>query len=86
MNRHQPGGVGDGAATAQLGDLQRPRPKVEVVGVGVEVVGPGAGAVWEALPIGDRRAVLDALVMVTILPTGRRFESFDPDSVRIEWR
>lgn len=47
-------------------------------------------AVWSGLSLEKRRAVVDALVKVTILP-GRRGRKvgghyFDPASVRIEWR
>jgi site-specific DNA recombinase len=45
---------------------------------------PGAGQVWERLDLGRRRAVLRALVDVTLLPT-RRGRGFDPNSVRFTW-
>lgn len=51
---------------------------------------PDPGTVWAGLDVGRRRAVLDALMTVTVLPRtgkwgpdGRRF---DPDGVRIEWK
>lgn len=53
------------------------------------MVCPDAGALWDAAGVEVRRAVLAALVVVTILPTGRRGGAprpFDPDLVRIEWR
>jgi site-specific DNA recombinase len=40
-------------------------------------------AKWAALPLDRRRAVVDALMTVTILPTGRG-RGFDRDSVRVE--
>lgn len=47
-------------------------------------------AMWATLDIGRRRAVLDALMTVTVLPrTGKRGpngQRFDPDGVRIEWK
>jgi hypothetical protein len=87
----------DQISTETLGDLERrTQPKIaeaekrarpvwlpDVVG---DVAGPDAALRWEATPIGDRRAVLDALLTVTILPTERRFQPFDPASVRVEWR
>lgn len=45
---------------------------------------------WEARSVGSRRAVVRALMMITILPTrpGRKPGGlyFDPASVRIDWR
>jgi site-specific DNA recombinase len=47
-------------------------------------------AAWEATTVSRRKAVVDTLMVVTLLPTprGRRPGGayFDPDSVRIEWR
>jgi site-specific DNA recombinase len=51
-----------------------------------DVAGPDAASRWATTPIGDRRAILDALLTVTILPTERRFQPFDPASVQVEWR
>lgn len=41
-------------------------------------------AVWAGLDIGRRRAVLDCLMTVTVLPITRPGPGFDPDTVRIE--
>ncbi len=41
-------------------------------------------AVWAGLEIGRRRAVLDRLMTVTVLPITRPGPGFDPDTVRIE--
>lgn len=47
-------------------------------------------AAWEAATVSRRKAVVDTLMVVTLLPAprGRRPGGgyFDPDSVRIEWR
>lgn len=51
-----------------------------------QVAGPDAAQRWAALSITDRRAVLDALLEVTIMPTDRRFQALDPSSVRVRWR
>jgi DNA invertase Pin-like site-specific DNA recombinase len=41
----------------------------------------------EGLPLGQRRAVLDALMTVTVLPAPRRrFYHFDPSYVHIDWK
>jgi site-specific DNA recombinase len=51
-----------------------------------EVAGEQASHRWAAIPITARRAILDVLMEVTILPTERRFQPFDPHSVRIDWK
>jgi site-specific DNA recombinase len=42
-------------------------------------------AAWEALPIRDRKRIVDILMSVTILPAGRGVR-FSPEQVRVEWR
>jgi DNA invertase Pin-like site-specific DNA recombinase len=51
------------------------RPLVEAIDV---------RAAWEALARDRQRAVIDAMVTVTLLPVGRGRRSFDTNSVRIE--
>lgn len=53
-----------------------------------DLIGADASARWALLSTSTRRAVVRALVTVTLLPTGRRgrFSAFDPTSVRIDWR
>ena len=43
-------------------------------------------ATWEALDLDRRRAAVDTLMAVTLLPPGRGARTFDPETVRIEWR
>jgi len=38
-----------------------------------------------ALPLASKRALIDLLMVVTVLPVGAG-KRFDPASVRIEWR
>lgn len=57
-----------------------------VPGAVAELAGPGAAARWSAASIEVRRAVLDALMVVTIMPVGRASVRFDPSAVRIDWR
>jgi site-specific DNA recombinase len=45
---------------------------------------PDPAALWAGLDIGRRRAVLDTLMTVTVLPVIRPGSRFDPDTVRIE--
>ena len=45
-----------------------------------------AAARWADTPIKGKRAILDALLVVTILPVGRGSRVFDPASVRVERR
>lgn len=42
-------------------------------------------AMWEALDVDRRRAVIDALMGVRILPTGRGARTFKPETVAINW-
>ncbi|MDZ8202078.1 recombinase family protein [Microbacterium sp. SSW1-59] len=53
--------------------------------VPAELVGPNARQVWDGLSMDVKRAVLDTLVTVTILPSGSG-KAFDPDSVRVAWK
>lgn len=46
----------------------------------------GVAAAWERLSVVERRQVVDLLVEVTLLPTGRTGKIFDPDSVQIDWK
>jgi hypothetical protein len=57
------------------------------------LIGDPAG-VWEGLGLDQRRAVVDALMSITILPTRKGRPAgwrpgqpyFDPDTIRVEWR
>jgi hypothetical protein len=40
---------------------------------------------WEAMPLGSKRTVVDALMTVTVLPA-RHGRGFDRDAVKIEWK
>ncbi|WP_346923070.1 recombinase family protein [Glutamicibacter creatinolyticus] len=53
--------------------------------VPAELIGANARQVWDGLSMDVKRAVLDALVAVTILPSGSG-KAFDPDTVRITWK
>ncbi len=44
------------------------------------------GAVWTALSLAQKRAILEALCDVTVLPTTPTTRGFDPDGVRIDWK
>jgi site-specific DNA recombinase len=43
-------------------------------------------AAWDALNLDRRRAAIDTLMFVTLLPPGRGARIFNPETVRIEWR
>lgn len=51
-----------------------------------DVAGPDAERRWKLLPIGERRAILAALLEVTILPAGRGSWRFDPDLIQRRWK
>jgi site-specific DNA recombinase len=48
--------------------------------------GPDAATTWAELSVPQKREVVNALMTVSILPTRRGARSFDPESVRIEWK
>lgn len=51
------------------------------------MAGPDARERWTDAPLDVRRAVIDTLMTVTILPEAPKGRApFNPDSVRIEWR
>ncbi|MGY1710742.1 recombinase family protein [Geodermatophilus sp. SYSU D00758] len=50
------------------------------------VAAADVGAVWERLDLDRRRAVIDTLVTITLLPPGRGKRTFDPSTVVIERR
>jgi len=68
-------------AEAQIASATAPTPLVGLADA------PDPAAVWTRLDISRRRAVLDALMTVTVLPVPRGAPPrFNPDSVEIEWR
>lgn len=54
------------------------------------LTGNDVPAVWQSLPLDRRRAVVDLLVQVTVLPARRGRQAgggyFNPDAVKIDWR
>ncbi|WP_298712802.1 recombinase family protein [uncultured Micrococcus sp.] len=67
-----------GAAEARL---QRLQSSSVVHGM----TGPGAGKAWRAAPLEKKRAVLNELASITILPSGPGVR-FSPEQVRITWK
>lgn len=49
-----------------------------------ELVGPNVRDRWEAQSLDRKRAVIDALMTVTVLPSGAG-QRFSPEQVRVEW-
>src|SRR4051812_28743765 len=43
-------------------------------------------ATWDALDLDRRRAAVDTLMTLTLLPPGRGARTFNPETVRIDWR
>ena len=41
---------------------------------------------WQAASVSRRKAVIDTLMTVTLLPTGRGMKTFDLDTVKIQWK
>jgi len=50
-----------------------------------DLIGANAGEVWDGLSMDVKRAVMDTLVTVTILPSGSG-KAFNPDTVQVVWR
>jgi site-specific DNA recombinase len=50
------------------------------------VVTRDAAKVWGSLSVDRRRAVIDALMNITLLPPGRGKRTFDPTTVAVVWR
>jgi site-specific DNA recombinase len=58
--------------------------RVSVLG---ELVAAGnVAAVWDGLDLDRQRAVIDALMQVTLLSPGRGARTFRPETVRIQWK
>jgi hypothetical protein len=54
--------------------------------LGPLLAGRDVAGVWAKLDDDRRRAIIDTLMVVTLMPPGRGSRTFDPDTVRIEWR
>jgi site-specific DNA recombinase len=77
--------IARGRATARL---ERAEAKIAAATAASPLAGivdaPDPAAVWAGLEIGRRRAVLDCLMTVTVLPAIRPGPRFDPATVRID--
>jgi len=49
------------------------------------VVGPGARDRWEAMGLGDRRALVRAMARVVVYPVGRGVRGIGAQRVSIHW-
>ena len=65
------------ALDAQIADAGRARALSDVI---------GNGALYLTLPTSRRRAIIDALVEVTVLPPGRGTRTFRPETVLTTWK
>jgi len=50
------------------------------------VTAPDVAAVWAKCDLQQKRAVVAALMTITLLPPKRGRQEFDPETVRIEWK
>ncbi|MGH3511660.1 MAG: recombinase family protein, partial [Pseudonocardiaceae bacterium] len=91
--------LGEGELTRAEAQIARSRASTRLERAEAEIVGatacspltgladaPDPAGVWVTLDIGRRRAVLAALMTVTVLPITRSGPGFDPATVRIEWK
>jgi site-specific DNA recombinase len=89
--------LGEGELTRAEAQIARTRASARLERAEAEIAGatatsplagivdaPDPAAAWAGLDIGRRRAVLDSLMMVTVLPITRLGPGFDPDTVRID--
>jgi site-specific DNA recombinase len=63
---------------------QAHRPTVPAVVSGI--AGPDAAARWVGLTLAQKREVIDTLMTVRIMPTGKGVRNFRPQDVVIEWK
>jgi DNA invertase Pin-like site-specific DNA recombinase len=47
---------------------------------------PDADKAWADLDLGHKRAVIECLMTITVLPARKRGAGFDPERVRIDWK
>jgi site-specific DNA recombinase len=55
----------------------------------LDLATPDIAQRWESLPLARRRAVIDVLLIIRVLPStarGGAAARFDPESVRVDWR
>lgn len=71
---------------AKLADVESAQADAGRVNVLGQLVGaPDARAVWEGFDMAQRRAVVETLMSVTLLPPGRGVRTFRAESVVIDW-
>jgi site-specific DNA recombinase len=51
-----------------------------------DAAGPDIAERWASLPLSARREIIDTLLTVKILPTGKGRRRFDPSAIAIEWK
>ncbi|MEB2527822.1 recombinase family protein [Kocuria rosea] len=74
-------------ARGRLAEVQEELARAQGVGSLAGIAGPGAAGRWEATDLEGRRAIIDALVSVSIAPVGKaRPRVFDPSRVTFEWK
>jgi hypothetical protein len=65
---------------AQMTDANGTSPLVGMAG------NPDADKAWAEMDLGHKRAVIDCLMSITVLPARKRGAGFDPERVRIDWK
>lgn len=74
-------------AREKLAEVQAQLAGAQGAGSLAGIAGPGAGARWADTDLEGRRAIIDALVRVTIAPVGKaRPRVFDPERVSFDWK
>ena len=76
----------EAATLPKIADAERRARPRELPAAVAELAGPDAADRWYRAPIETRRAALDALMTVTLLPAVRPGAPFDPELVAIAWK
>lgn len=50
-----------------------------------DAAGPDISLRWAKIPLTVRREIIEALMTIRIMPTGRGRRNFDPEAIQIEW-
>lgn len=70
----------------EIDAAQKRARRVALSPVVADTAGPGAAPRWAELSLPQKREVINTLMRVRIMPTGRGVRNFNPEHIAIEWR
>lgn len=85
MNRRQ-FELANGKVTADLQRIESQLSYTNRADVLRDLIGKDVAKVWERLSVDRRTTIIGELMVITLLPPGKGKRSFDPSTVRIEWK